>query len=34
MMVGEIVSVYTGLQGIPADWIAHREPLPEWALGT
>ena len=33
-MVGGIVSMYTGIQGIPADWIAHREPLPEWALGT
>lgn len=32
-MVGGIVSMYTGLAGIPADWIAHREPLPAWALG-
>ena len=32
-MVGGIVSMYTGLEGIPADWIAHREPLPAWALG-
>ncbi len=32
-MVGGIVSLYTGLAGIPADWIAHREPLPAWALG-
>jgi ADP-ribosylglycohydrolase len=32
-MVGGIVSMYTGLEGIPADWIAHREPLPTWALG-
>jgi ADP-ribosylglycohydrolase len=32
-MVGGIVSMYTGLEGIPADWIAHREPLPSWALG-
>lgn len=32
-MVGGIVSMYTGIEGIPADWIAHREPLPSWALG-
>jgi ADP-ribosylglycohydrolase len=32
-MVGGIVSMYTGLDGIPADWIAHREPLPAWAIG-
>jgi ADP-ribosylglycohydrolase len=32
-MVGGIVSMYTGLDAIPADWIAHREPLPQWALG-
>ncbi|MBA3871804.1 MAG: ADP-ribosylglycohydrolase family protein [Anaerolineae bacterium] len=32
-MVGGIVSMVTGLEGIPADWIAHREPLPAWALG-
>jgi ADP-ribosylglycohydrolase len=32
-MVGGIVAMYTGLEGIPADWIAYREPLPLWALG-
>ncbi len=32
-MVGGIVSMYTGLEGIPNDWIAHREPLPSWAVG-
>ena len=32
-MVGGIVSMYTGIDAIPADWIAHREPLPQWALG-
>jgi ADP-ribosylglycohydrolase len=32
-MVGGIVTMYTGLEGVPADWIAHREPLPTWALG-
>ncbi len=31
-MVGGIVSMYTDLEGIPADWIAHREPLPAWAF--
>ena len=32
-MVGGIVSMYTGLERIPADWIEHREPLPDWAFG-
>ena len=32
-MVGGIVATYTGIEGIPADWIQAREPLPEWALG-
>ena len=32
-MVGGIVSMYTGLESIPADWIEHREPLPAWAFG-
>jgi len=32
-MVGGIVSMYTGIEGIPPDWIAHREPLPDWAFG-
>ena len=31
-MVGGIVAVYTGIEGIPAEWIQAREPLPEWAL--
>ena len=31
-MVGGIVSLYSGLSGIPTDWIARREPLPDWAL--
>jgi ADP-ribosylglycohydrolase len=32
-MVGGIVAMYTGVEGIPAEWIQAREPLPEWALG-
>jgi ADP-ribosylglycohydrolase len=31
-MVGGIVAMYTGIEGIPADWIQAREPLPDWAL--
>lgn len=31
-MVGGIVSMYTGFDGIPRDWIQHREPLPDWAF--
>ena len=29
-IVGGIVASYTGVDGIPAGWIAAREPLPEW----
>lgn len=32
-MVGGIVAMYTGIDGIPVEWIARREPLPNWALG-
>ncbi len=32
-MVGGIVAMYTGLEGIPSEWIQRREPLPDWALG-
>jgi ADP-ribosylglycohydrolase len=32
-MVGGIVALYTGMEGIPAEWIRCREALPEWALG-
>lgn len=32
-MVGGIVAMYTGIEGIPPEWIQRREPLPEWALG-
>jgi ADP-ribosylglycohydrolase len=31
-MVGGIVAMYTGIEGIPAEWIQAREPLPEWAF--
>jgi ADP-ribosylglycohydrolase len=31
-MVGGIVAMYTGVEGIPAEWIQAREPLPEWAF--
>jgi hypothetical protein len=29
-MVGGIVSLYTGVGGIPRDWRDAREPLPDW----
>ncbi|MBZ0281890.1 MAG: ADP-ribosylglycohydrolase family protein [Anaerolineae bacterium] len=32
-MVGGIVAAYTGVEGIPTEWITAREPLPTWALG-
>ncbi len=31
-MVGGIVALYVGNEGIPTDWIEHREPLPAWAF--
>ena len=31
-MVGGIVASYTGIEGIPAEWIHMREALPEWAV--
>lgn len=31
-MVGGIVAAYTGVEGIPAEWVNRREPLPGWAL--
>jgi ADP-ribosylglycohydrolase len=33
-MVGGIVASYTGVEGIPAAWLACREPLPSWAFDT
>lgn len=32
-MVGGIVIMVTGLDGIPAEWHSNREPLPDWAFG-
>ena len=31
-MVGGITASYTGTDGIPPEWVASREPLPDWAL--
>jgi ADP-ribosylglycohydrolase len=31
-IVGGIVACYVGREGIPADWLACREPLPNWLL--
>lgn len=31
-IVGGIVVMYTGVEGIPPDWRAAREPLPDWAF--
>ncbi len=30
-ITGGIIAAHTGLNGIPAKWLAAREPLPEWA---
>lgn len=32
-MVGGIVALHTGVEGIPAAWIQAREPLPSWPFG-
>jgi ADP-ribosylglycohydrolase len=32
-IVGGIVALSVGVAGIPAAWLAQREPLPTWALG-
>lgn len=32
-MVGGIVACFVGYEGIPQEWIEHREALPAWALG-
>jgi ADP-ribosylglycohydrolase len=29
-MVGAIVACYTGLEGIPKQWLVQREKLPQW----
>jgi ADP-ribosylglycohydrolase len=31
-IVGGIVALYTGIEGIPAVWRKNREPLPDWAF--
>jgi ADP-ribosylglycohydrolase len=31
-MVGGIVAAHTGVEGIPAEWLRRREPLPAWAF--
>jgi len=32
-IVGGIVALFVGSQGLPSEWIQRREPLPLWALG-
>src|SRR5262249_35824978 len=32
-IVGGIVAAYTGMEGIPAEWLKRREALPDWAFG-
>jgi ADP-ribosylglycohydrolase len=32
-IVGGIVAARVGQPGLPADWLARREPLPAWAFG-
>jgi ADP-ribosylglycohydrolase len=31
-IVGGIVVMYSGVEAIPSDWRAAREPLPDWTL--
>lgn len=33
-ITGGVVAAHTGTQGIPAAWLAAREPLPGWAFPT
>jgi ADP-ribosylglycohydrolase len=33
-MAGGIVAAYTGIEGIPAAWLAAREPLPKWVAAS
>jgi len=33
-MAGGVVAAYTGAEGIPQEWIAAREPLPEWVAAS
>ena len=32
-IVGGVVATYTGVLGIPEEWLRSREPLPVWAAG-
>jgi hypothetical protein len=32
-MVGGIVALYVGEDGIPMQWLKNREPLPGWPFG-
>jgi ADP-ribosylglycohydrolase len=31
-IVGGIVVMFTGVEGIPPEWLRRREPLPVWPL--
>ena len=33
-IAGGVVAAYTGVGGIPAAWLAAREPLPGWLRGA
>ncbi|MFI7599651.1 ADP-ribosylglycohydrolase family protein [Actinoplanes sp. NPDC049681] len=33
-MAGGVVAAHTGVDGIPAEWISAREPLPEWVAAS
>jgi ADP-ribosylglycohydrolase len=33
-MAGGVVAAYTGVDGIPAAWLAAREPLPNWVAAS
>lgn len=33
-MAGGVVAAHTGVEGIPPEWIAAREPLPEWVAAS
>ncbi|GLW34793.1 ADP-ribosylglycohydrolase family protein [Actinoplanes regularis] len=31
-IAGGVVAAYTGIDGIPGEWLSHREPLPAWLV--
>jgi ADP-ribosylglycohydrolase len=31
-IVGGIVACYTGIEGVPSEWVNLREPLPDWTF--